>query len=140
MHYISREYMFCASHRIEGHPKCGRDHGHNYIVRVGIQQRVLNNTGMVMDYADLDREVKPIIEAMDHRRLVSKSNIRAECQYSAVALRLGHAYLTETNQSTAEELSARIHTLVVGKLMFAANDVTVEVIETPKSSAEYTGE
>ena len=74
---IAREYSFSAAHRIEGHPKCGRLHGHNYKVIVEVRRRdrdSVDDKGMVIDFGDLDNVVKPIINRFDHRYLVSDSN------------------------------------------------------------------
>ena len=75
---ISKEYRFEASHYLPNHPgKCARLHGHSYRVVVQVEGEVedsgLNHhqadRGMVMDYAELDAIVKPIIERMDHTHL-----------------------------------------------------------------------
>src|SRR5689334_12330168 len=66
---ISRAYTFEAAHRLpfvaDGH-KCGRMHGHSYSVTVAVTGTVHHRSGMVMDFADIDTIVKPLIAALDH--------------------------------------------------------------------------
>lgn len=111
MFKISRDYHFSAAHRLEGHPKCGRLHGHNYHVTIELGTINLPTDSMIMDYGDLDVIVKPIIEAMDHRYLVSKSNIVQMCPYTLIAQQSApdDIFSMENYQaSTAESLSHMI--------------------------------
>ena len=48
----------------DGH-KCSRLHGHTYILEVFVEGEI-NNKGWVMDFADVDAVVKPIIKQLDH--------------------------------------------------------------------------
>ena len=79
---ISKRYTFDSAHRLcydETEPehkseqdfgKCGRLHGHTYILTVVVTGRVSPSTGMVMNYFDLDKVVKPYIDnVLDHRYL-----------------------------------------------------------------------
>lgn len=55
-----------SSHVIPGHPgKCARLHGHTYRFQVWISGPVDTDTGMVVDFFDVKRE----IDAWDHRHL-----------------------------------------------------------------------
>ena len=68
---ITKEFSFEAAHRLEGHPKCGRLHGHSYRVIFELQAEDLNeNDRMVLDYADLDPIKQFIDNTLDHRYLV----------------------------------------------------------------------
>ncbi len=80
MFVIKRRFHFCASHRYsipELSPqenerlfgKLHHQHGHNYILFVGIRGS-LKPTGMVMNIKDLKERVKAIVdEKYDHRNL-----------------------------------------------------------------------
>lgn len=136
---ISRTYSFSAAHRIEGHPKCGRLHGHNYLVKVILtQHNSLESDGMVLDYGRLDEVVKPIIEQLDHRYLVSRDNIEHDDPYWSTANSLGHAYLLLCKHSTAEELAQQLHFQITSKLAWPETDLVVEVQETEKSNAVFS--
>ena len=66
---IFKEFSFEAAHRLpyvaEGH-KCGRLHGHSYLVTVHLDGPVDPHSGWVRDFADLSAGVKPLIECLDH--------------------------------------------------------------------------
>lgn len=141
---ISRDYSFSAAHRIEGHPKCGRLHGHNYKVRVTLSGYPSKN-GMILDYGDLDKVVKPIIEALDHRYLVSDSNERSVDEYGAIAIRIGDAARLLIEASTAELLAKWLFTFIRHDVLAQYHEtwyegfkLEIEVQETDKSFATYT--
>jgi 6-pyruvoyltetrahydropterin/6-carboxytetrahydropterin synthase len=81
---IEREWEFSAAHRLEGHPKCGRLHGHNYRLKVILSAEV-SYDGMVMDFANVDLIVKPLIDLLDHHYIASKNNIALRDPYLAAA-------------------------------------------------------
>lgn len=49
----------------EGH-KCARLHGHSFLVTVYISGQPGEDSGWIMDFADLKKAVKPCIEQLDH--------------------------------------------------------------------------
>lgn len=68
---ICARYSFEAAHHLpllpDGH-KCKRMHGHNYRLDVSVTG-TLDERGFVMDYAELDAIVQPLINKLDHRLL-----------------------------------------------------------------------
>lgn len=68
---VTAQYSFEAAHFLpkvpEGH-KCRRLHGHNYRIDVSIAGP-LDERGFVVDYAELDAVVQPLIDSLDHRCL-----------------------------------------------------------------------
>lgn len=67
---ISKAFTFEASHQLPQHPgKCKRLHGHSWVLTVSVHGRINPDTGMVMDFTDLKREVQPLILALDHEHL-----------------------------------------------------------------------
>lgn len=70
---ISREYRFEAAHFLpyvpDGH-KCKKMHGHSYRIVITVigkgQHGGLDNRGFVMDFAELDAIVAPLIKLVDH--------------------------------------------------------------------------
>ncbi|WP_334149437.1 6-carboxytetrahydropterin synthase QueD [Hyphomicrobium sp.] len=68
---ITATYSFEAAHWLphvpDGH-KCKRMHGHNYKIEVAVRGP-LDERGFVVDYAELDAVVQPIIDRLDHRCL-----------------------------------------------------------------------
>jgi 6-pyruvoyltetrahydropterin/6-carboxytetrahydropterin synthase len=65
-------YRFEAAHRLpnvpEGH-KCARLHGHSFRVEIHVDGPVGEDTGWVMDFADVKAAFKPLDEQLDHRYL-----------------------------------------------------------------------
>lgn len=68
---ITRTYFFEAAHYLpevpDGH-KCKRDHGHNYQVDVSVGG-VVDKTGFIIDFWELDKIVDPIVFIVDHHKL-----------------------------------------------------------------------
>lgn len=77
LHTISKEYKFEAGHRLlgmePGH-QCGRIHGHSYVVIVELMSMHLDTRGMVMDYAELDTMVNPLVKQFDHYLILSRED------------------------------------------------------------------
>jgi 6-pyruvoyltetrahydropterin/6-carboxytetrahydropterin synthase len=81
--YLSRRYMFSASHRLHSeamsdaenaatYGKCNNPfgHGHNYTLEVMVSGPVDQSTGMICNLVDLDGFVqREILERFDHQNL-----------------------------------------------------------------------
>ena len=66
---LTRDYRFEAAHRLPNLPeahKCRRLHGHSFCIQVVICGPVAPVTGFVMDFADVDKIVDPVIATLDH--------------------------------------------------------------------------
>lgn len=69
---LRRRYSFEASHRLPNVPKghkCREWHGHSYKVEVVVGGDMKEREGWIVDFADVDRVFKPLIEQLDHSRL-----------------------------------------------------------------------
>ena len=70
MFEISVEYTFAAGHALRGYKgKCENVHGHNYRVQVMVRGEQLDPTGLLMDFVDLRKGIKGLVERLDHRFL-----------------------------------------------------------------------
>ncbi len=69
---LSRAYDLSAAHRLprapEGH-KCRGLHGHSYRIEVVVLGDVDPEMGWLMDYGEIDRQVRPVLAELDHRTL-----------------------------------------------------------------------
>lgn len=69
---VFREFQIEAAHWLpnvpEGH-KCARLHGHSFRIRVQVEGDVGDDSGWVMDFADLKKAFQPLFEQLDHRCL-----------------------------------------------------------------------
>ncbi len=69
----TRGLTWSAAHIIPGHPKCGRLHGHDYILNIRLyfnDDDSLKKIGYKVDYGDVKKVAKSIIERMDHHFMV----------------------------------------------------------------------
>lgn len=87
---ITRRYTFAAAHQLHGLApghKCARLHGHNYEVRVTLAGVPALNNGFVLDAADVDALVAPLVAELDHRTLNELEEPNADpalCRYGAM--------------------------------------------------------
>lgn len=69
---ICKAFDFDAAHWLphvcEGH-KCGRMHGHTYVVSVELVGEIDPHMGWFVDYAEIAAAWQPIHDAIDHRCL-----------------------------------------------------------------------
>jgi 6-pyruvoyltetrahydropterin/6-carboxytetrahydropterin synthase len=69
---IGKEYHFSAAHQLTGVPEdhpCARLHGHNYVVEIEVRGDISPRNGFCngLDFYDLDKAMKPLVELLDHR-------------------------------------------------------------------------
>lgn len=69
---LIKTFRFEAAHSLdrlpEGH-KCRRMHGHSYRLDVHLEGQVDPVSGMVIDFHEVVRLVKPLLELLDHQLL-----------------------------------------------------------------------
>jgi 6-pyruvoyltetrahydropterin/6-carboxytetrahydropterin synthase len=69
---LYKDFSFEAAHRLpnvpDGH-KCARLHGHSFRVRVSVDGPVGEQSGWVMDFADLKAAFRPVHDRLDHQYL-----------------------------------------------------------------------
>ena len=66
---LTKQFRFEAAHYLpqfpEGH-KCRRLHGHSFRIEVKVQGEVDPLTGIIIDFGDIKKVVKPYINMLDH--------------------------------------------------------------------------
>lgn len=69
---VTRQHTLAAAHRLyDYNGRCERLHGHNYRIEVTVSARGLNALGMVVDFADIKRQLLDALDqAWDHRTLL----------------------------------------------------------------------
>lgn len=71
---LGKDFQWEMSHRLPFHGGgCRNIHGHSYKMKVELIGRVDEN-GMVLDFYEIDRIVRPYVEAMDHAFVVDKDD------------------------------------------------------------------
>lgn len=71
-HRLERSYRFEAAHFLPQVPaghKCARMHGHSYRIEIAIEGELDAARGWVMDFADIDEHVSPLVKQLDHQVL-----------------------------------------------------------------------
>ena len=65
---LRSRFEFSAAHQLPRHPgACRRMHGHNYQLEVSVGGPVDRDTGMVMDFFELERLVRErVLSQLDH--------------------------------------------------------------------------
>jgi 6-pyruvoyltetrahydropterin/6-carboxytetrahydropterin synthase len=65
---ITREFTFDSCHKlIDYDGKCANLHGHTYHLQISLKRRIDSETGMVIDFGDLNKIVsKLVLEKIDH--------------------------------------------------------------------------
>lgn len=69
---IFKDFQFEAAHRLPHVPaghKCGRLHGHSFMVRLELTGEIDPQTGWVVDFSDISKAFKPLWQQLDHHYL-----------------------------------------------------------------------
>jgi 6-pyruvoyltetrahydropterin/6-carboxytetrahydropterin synthase len=69
-HEVMIQMSFSSAHYLRNYVgKCANLHGHNYKVELHVRGRKLNETGMLIDFADLKAATRKVVDYLDHRNL-----------------------------------------------------------------------
>jgi 6-pyruvoyltetrahydropterin/6-carboxytetrahydropterin synthase len=127
---------FSACHFIAGHEKCGRLHGHTYVVSLRIMGDI-GEKGMVMDFVQIKRGLRSIVDDLDHRVIIPGDSKRItvsvgdEVEVLAGCKRyvfpVEDVVLLDTEESSAEELSRVLLQRLIDSVGFPANIDRVEL-------------
>lgn len=64
---VTRVVTFDAAHRLVGYEgPCANLHGHTYKLEVTVEGPIRAGTGMVMDFKELDLEIRQVTSKLDH--------------------------------------------------------------------------
>lgn len=69
---LERTYRFEAAHFLPKVPaghKCARMHGHSYLIGITLEGDIDPERGWVMDFAEIDEYVTPLVRQLDHQVL-----------------------------------------------------------------------
>lgn len=68
MFEVTVEQTFSAGHSLrEYRGKCENVHGHNYRIQVTVEGEKLNRIGLLVDFVELKRAVRHVVERLDHQ-------------------------------------------------------------------------
>jgi len=68
MFEVTVEQTFAAGHALREYKgKCENVHGHNYRVQITVQGERLNRIGLLVDFVELKRIVREVVDRLDHQ-------------------------------------------------------------------------
>jgi 6-pyruvoyltetrahydropterin/6-carboxytetrahydropterin synthase len=112
------EESFAAAHFLpDYHGKCENLHGHNYKIRIHSSGKILDKSGMLVDFGVLKKALRSVLELLDHSLLND------------------HPYFKVIAPS-AENIAQFVH-IEMKKLLPNTDINKVEVFETEKNAAAY---
>lgn len=132
MYIVEKQIAFEAGHRLMDYDgPCANPHGHNYVVRIGIEGETLNKQGMVVDFSDIKQSAKTFIKnTIDHAMILCRHDTKLIRQFEDMKYKI---YIIDQNP-TAEVIAK--HLFGVFSTMFKGV-VYVTIEETPDSTATY---
>jgi 6-pyruvoyltetrahydropterin/6-carboxytetrahydropterin synthase len=137
MYILKAEHSFDSAHflaRYEG--KCSNIHGHRWRVEIEVQSETLINEGqldgMVVDFGDLKKDVKAMVDFYDHALIIQSGTMREE---TLGCLKEDGFHIIEVNfRPTAENFASFFYHTMMDK---GYNVKRATVYETPTNSAVY---
>jgi 6-pyruvoyltetrahydropterin/6-carboxytetrahydropterin synthase len=116
---------FAAAHHIEDYQgPCGRVHGHTWQIEATVLGHELNMLGMLVDFKEIKRLLKNIIDELDHQNLNELEPFISGDGKNPTAENLAHYIFDRLKH----EITAMQQNLKIG---------LVRVWESPDASAAY---
>ncbi len=110
---------FSSAHSLREYKgQCEELHGHNWKVEIAVVSAKLNKIGLVIDFRYLKKELKSVLDLLDHKHLNKLS------------------YFTKVNPSS-ENIARFIYNKLIGKSGIKSSKLEVTVWENERSSATY---
>ncbi len=137
MYILKSQHSFDSAHFLANYEgKCKNIHGHRWKVEVEVQSETLikegKNDGMVIDFSDLKKDLRRMLNAFDHALIIQKGSMRRETQ--KCLMEDAFKIVEVTFRPTAENFSYYFFT----EMEKMGYDVKrIKVYETPNNSAVY---
>jgi len=137
MYILKAEHSFDSAHFLANYVgKCGNIHGHRWKVEIEVQSETLIESGqlegMVVDFGDLKKDVKALIDFYDHALIIQEGTMRKETL--ACIKEDGFRAIEVNFRPTAENFAAFFYNMMKEK---GYNVKRATVYETPTNSAVY---
>lgn len=137
MYILKTEHSFDSAHFLANYEgKCKNIHGHRWKVEIEVQSETLIKdgqlAGMVVDFGDLKKDVKAMVDYYDHALIIEQNTMREE---TLNCLNNDGFKIIEVNfRPTAENFAAFFFKTMKDK---GYNVRRSTVYETPTNSAVY---
>lgn len=133
MYIVKTEECFDSAHFLAGYDgKCRNIHGHRWKVVIEVEREKISEDGMVIDFTDLKKELKEIVDGFDHALIIERNSLKY-ATFKALAeekFKIIEVDFRPTAENFAkyffDEFSAKYSGIRA-----------VEVYETPKNCARY---
>lgn len=134
MYTVTTESSFDAAHFLAGYQgKCRNLHGHRWRVLVEIDAEELKDDGMVMDFADVKKELKALADELDHCLIIEQDSLKPA---TLQALQEEEFRIVEVPfRPTAEHFSRYFYEKMKEK---GYHVMRAMVYETPNNCATYS--
>ncbi|MCQ2079044.1 MAG: 6-carboxytetrahydropterin synthase [archaeon] len=122
---------YSACHFIPNHEKCSRLHGHSYVLRLRLEGDI-GKDGMLMDFVDLKKMMRKMMDEMDHAILLpARSDIvhietqdecvHVECNGKRYMFPKMDVRMLDVPTTTAEEMTKMMAERMVREVPIPSN-------------------
>jgi len=137
MYILKSEHSFDSAHFLSEYKgKCANIHGHRWKVEVEVQSETLMKSGqlsgMIIDFGDLKKDVKTMVDYYDHALIIEEGSMRGETLNCIK--QDGFNVIMVSFRTTAENFAAFFFKQMKDK-GYSVKRTTV--YETPTNSASY---
>ncbi len=137
MYILKAEHSFDSAHFLANyHGKCGNIHGHRWRVEIEVESNTLIEggqlDGMVVDFGDLKKDVREMVDFYDHALIIEEGTLRKETLEHLLVDKF--KVISVTFRPTAENFSAFFFHCMKEK---GYNVRRSTVYETPTNAATY---
>jgi len=137
MYILKAEHSFDSAHFLANYiGKCGNIHGHRWKVEIEVQSETLIENGqlegMVVDFGDLKKHVKELVDFYDHALIIQEGTMRK--QTLNCIKEDGFKIIEVSFRPTAENFASFFYNMMKEK---GYNVKRATVYETPANSAVY---
>lgn len=93
---LRTEIEFPAAHHLRGYPgDCARPHGHNWTIEVFARSHRLNSLGLAIDFRDLKRALRELVQPWDHQDLNTLEEFQERNPSAEQIARLAYEHLSQ---------------------------------------------
>ncbi len=139
MYILTAEHSFDSAHFLKGYQgKCSNIHGHRWRVVAEVEGERLFSEGqlrdMVVDFGDLKKDVREMVDYYDHSLIIETGSMREETL--SFLKEDGFEIIEVEFRPTAERFSRKFYETLEDKGYHVRR---VSVYETPTNCAIYEG-
>lgn len=135
---ISKEFRWEMGHRLPFHEGlCRNIHGHSYKMVVEITGEI-NEKSMIIDFYDLSKAVKPILDGLDHAFLCWENDTEVRDFLEKNDMKRVIVPYHSTVENICNDLCGKIYDSLIHLKSNNFHELCVRIYESPNASAEMT--